>query len=131
MTPKELAAAIRKGHTMIGETMQFMHSKDENPCGCALTAAWYGSGKTHVEYWDGWLKRKKTGVNIFIQDLCIPEELAVEVSNKHCSGMKRLEIAGWLDTLPDDTAMPPKVERESDEAYAARMVRQITEAVTA
>ncbi len=124
MTPKELAAAIRKGHTMIGETSAWYFN---GKCGCALGAAIAAIGITadrwceaKVEYGEGY-----KGIPAAAALLDAPFDLVSKINTKHAHGMPRLKIADWLDTLPDDTAMPPKVERESDEAYAARMVGQI------
>lgn len=125
MTPKQLSQAIRKGHMMIGETRSFYYS---GKCGCAIGAAVAAIGVTH----EGWIEAKvehgsgvhgrKTAAAL----LHAPYELISAISFKHSAGTPRLEIADWLDTLPDETPMPPKVERESDADYATRMLRQIT-----
>lgn len=92
MDAKQLAAAIRKGHTMIGETTNLFL---KNGCGCALGAAWVGSGKTEKE-------RFALGVAAspeFARHMGIETQLASEISRKHFRGMPRLAIADWLDTL--------------------------------
>ncbi len=125
MSPKELAAAIRKGHTMIGETTTFFY---DGYCGCALGAAIASLGISY-DQWAERLHLNESGVEFCARALNAPLDLMLEISRTHESGMPRLAIADWLDTLPDETPMPAKVERESDAAYADRMLRQITDSV--
>lgn len=123
MTPKELAAAIRKGHTMIGEShLLFLGSAN---CGCALGSAIVGEGHTKKE-WDDFKIQYANFTHAAAELLGAKKSLCEEISHRHFSGQKRLIIADWLDSIPDETPLPPKVERESDEDYATRMLRQIT-----
>ena len=125
---RELAAAIRKGHTMIGESPSFMPTSDESLCGCALTAAWYGIGKQSDDYWKA-RRNEVDACDVFSKVFGIDWGLAREISRKHCSGIKRLEIADWLDTLADETEAVP--QRETDQAYATRKVAELMELVAA
>lgn len=107
MTPRELAAAIRKGHTMIGEGLAFMPSSlaGDNKIGCALCAAWLGAGKSVKDYWSE-RRNQTTAIQTFSSSLDISVELTQEISKRHCEGASknRLAIADWLDTL--DVAKP-------------------------
>ena len=128
---RELAAAIRKGHTMIGETkLKFIHHPGlgQKPCGCALGAAWVGAGKKAMEFWRAG-RATTTGIGIFADGLGIPLATAKQINDKHCSGIPRLQIADWLDTLADDEE--GKLVREDDLAYAKRKVAELMETVTA
>ena len=119
---RELAAAIRKGHTMIKESVSVFVSPD---CGCALGAAWYGTGKTYED----WLKKKLDVREEMCAVLGITEGLRLEISGMHFHGKPRLAIADWLDTLADDVESVP--QRESDQAYASRKVAELMEMVAA
>lgn len=99
MTPSQLAASIRRGHTMIGESADFMPAFDGgNACGCALSAAWLGSGKSVDEYWAERMHTSEPHL-VFAGGLGITAEFAKEISRRHCGGTSRLAIADWLDTL--------------------------------
>lgn len=92
MNAKELAAAIRRGHTMIGESrICFL----VGGCGCALGAAWVGSGRTEGERHSLYVN----GSSGFAKHMGVESNLALEVSHKHFCGTPRLAIADWLETL--------------------------------
>lgn len=124
MTPKQLAAAIRKGHGMAGEACEFMTtlthaiSYPKSDCCCALGAAWLGSGKSERDYWDG----DGLGIAKIARGLRIPEELASEISSRHCSGTPRLAIADWLDTLEPETK---PADKQSFDAFMATVMKPV------
>lgn len=100
MNARELAAAIRKGHTMIGESNAWPVSTiNGKQCAtCALGAALYGLGMNADDFdrvWEKSMDGEEASSVIFGISL----ELASEISTKHINGMPRLEIADWLDTL--------------------------------
>lgn len=111
MTPKELAAAIRKGHTMIGEARLEFWSRESN-CGCALGAAFAGIGFT-PEKVNALLGYNSSETHkAFAPILGITPELSRQISMKHVGGMPRLEVADWLDTL--DVSKPKDAQTFSD-----------------
>ena len=118
MTPRELAAAIRKGHTMIGEGNNFMPSDFNGNCGCALSAAWFGIGKHKKEFFKH-IKYDNIP-STFSERMNFPEILATEINDRHCGGMSRLAIADWLDTLEPETK--PADKQTFDEFMQAVML---------
>lgn len=117
MTPKELATAIRRGHTMIGETKLDYLRGD---CGCALGAAAVGCGK-QSEFIAN--MANAAGAEGYAKQLApvlgISTNLFVYISNKHISGTPRLAIADWLDTLD---VSKPKDAQTFDAFMKAAMV---------
>jgi len=105
MTPRELAAAIRKGHTMIVETRKDYYTGD---CGCALGAALAGVGVSYGRY-DNLVQemRPRRGLDsckhAISELLDAPFDLMLAVSMRHVGGESRLAIADWLDTLEPET----------------------------
>jgi hypothetical protein len=124
----KLSEAIRKGHTMTQDGMEFMtYALANRQCCCALGAAWYGIGKTERQYWD-----MRTGgldaLSVFSRELGIPRDLAKEISKKHCGGMTRLEIANWIEREYESKL--PQKPRESDADYTRRVIQEITTGVS-
>ena len=123
MSYRALAAAIRRGHTMIGEGISYMPSRHEEEVGdafgCALCAAWYGIGKTAKDYWD---ERSHGGRRevMFAKAFGVDERIVEEISRRHCGGIKRTQIANWLDSL--------EPQRESDADYSKRVIGEIVAA---
>lgn len=97
MSPRELAAAIRKGHTMVGEAKEW--PAVANYPTCALGAALYGAGKTVQEFLDAFFASKSDGRHAMAKVFGISHDLAFKISVKHSGGEERLAIADWLDTL--------------------------------
>ena len=112
MTYKELAAAIRRGHTMIGERGTYLACG----AGCALAAGVVGAEILPVS---GFFN----GVDEAARLLGIKESLARKISTMHSLGAPRLFIANWLDS--------PEEPGESNDAYYQRVMNEITEKVTA
>lgn len=124
MTPRELAAAIRKGHTMIDETMNDYYTGD---CGCALGAALAGAGVSYSQY-DNLVQkmRPKRGLDsckhAISELLDAPFDLMLAVSMRHVGGQKRLEIANWLDTLEPETN---PADKQSFDAFMATVMKPV------
>lgn len=120
MTPRELAAAIRRGHTMIRETdLPFL----DVDCGCALGAAYVGAGNKAFRVnslGDDFINQPSEW---FSSKLGIPLALARSISGKHYGGMKRLAIADWLDTLEPETKPQDK---QSFETFMATVMQPVT-----
>ena len=105
MTPRKLASAIRKGHTMIGESRWNYYNYK---CGCVIGAALAGA-HIPVEVW----RREITLRNIFkknfyetraAQLLQINSNLCILIAEMHLEQkISRLAIADWLDTLEPET----------------------------
>jgi hypothetical protein len=115
-----LAEAIERGHTMIGEDrLNFLTPPStQAPCGCALGAAWVGSGMTVGEFWDGRIKTDLCAADYIADRLGISGSLARAINSKHCLGIPRLEIAKWLRTLPEaqEPAAPQVARLETPES---------------
>ena len=107
MNYKELAAAIRQGHTMIRENSKYYLYKG---CGCALGAAAVGANKLRVD--DNFV-----GLGAIAELLGIPFTLACEISRRHQMGESRLAIANSLK---------PEQKEESDSDWAKRKVAEVT-----
>lgn len=116
MRYKELADAIRRGHTMAGESKHYMTLAcvGRNTC-CALGAAWLGSGRTEYDFW---VKCDDSGVGFIARTLNIPHPIAAGINKRHCDGTSRLQIADWLDSLEEPG--------ESDSDWAKRKVAEVT-----
>lgn len=112
MSPRELAAAIRKGHTMVGESQSWPARFGGVDCPtCAIGAAIYGAGFSTEDFDSIWHEIRdgcKTGARI----LNIPHELAFRVSAMHSKGMPRLQVADWLETL--DVSKPKDAQSFND-----------------
>lgn len=64
--------------------------------GCALGAAWIGSGRSYKEYRRGDIT---LGSCLFIANtLGISEELAGDISYRHYLGESALSISNWLES---------------------------------
>ena len=101
MTPREVAAAIRKGHSLIAEAEGvYLSTRNEPACGCALGAAWVGTSLSIEEYWAGWSVDDR-GVKRISRQLGIPFSSGARISHMHSGGTSRLKIANWLDTLEE------------------------------
>jgi len=122
MTPRELAAAIRRGHGMIAERVTTFYN---NGCGCALGAAMAGSGVTENQYIGLMWERTSRGNGSILAScelLGIPEDLAIAISCKHSGGQPRLAIADWLDTLEPETK---PADKQTFDAFMATVTRDM------
>ena len=124
MTPRELAAAIRKGHTMIEEDREiFLIERMGILCGCALGAAWVGAGRSfqQKEYicCDN---PRMSRLDIIGNALGIPGDIASRISAKHYHGMPRLAIADWLDTLEPETK---PADKQTFERFLADVLKPV------
>lgn len=98
MNARELAAAIRKGHTMVEEdhTSHF---------GCAIGTIFIAvTGKNLVHDYLSYQEPRERGFDSYINavsNACnAPRELIEEIERRHLiHGVTRLDIADWLDTL--------------------------------
>lgn len=88
LKPSEM---IRRGHTMIAEHRAGYLTSG---CGCALGAAWVGSGRTVKEY----RTHSQWGATLIGPAIGLPIPMALEVSSRHFNGQPRLELADWLES---------------------------------
>lgn len=136
MTNKELAAAIRKGHTMIPEGKVYMYpSTISDEGGCALCAAWYGAGKTKQNWRD---LRRETGmhpIDAFNTTFLINRDLLCQIDSRHSAGESRLSLADWLETLepgPAPTVAPTPFQARPDfQHFMDKTLAQLPEKVEA
>ena len=109
MTPRELAAAIRKGHTMIGESRNEYLTKD---CGCAIGAALAADGVSYDMWIAALVVANGKGYETAAKLLGVEADIMRKVNTKHCGGTPRLAIADWLDTL--DVSKPKDAQTFND-----------------
>lgn len=102
MNARELAAAIRKGATMVTETTK-------NHCGCAIGTIFLAvTGKNLVH--DYMKVGAPLGGDCYIDAVAhvcnASRKLIREIEMKHIHGTPRLAIADWLDTLEPAQEQP-------------------------
>lgn len=118
----KLSEAIRKGHTMIRETRSVFVG---DGCGCAIGAAWYGLGRNFDDrFTDSGIIHAEGIMRWVSEQTGIPYSVMQTISARHCGGMTRLELADWVERKYESKL--PQKARETDEEYASRMVREIT-----
>ncbi len=113
MNAKQLAAAIRKGHGMIGETHRVYFDGDN--CGCAIGAAMIASGCAFPWRADG-----IDYLSPAARALSVDKTLLREISARHQCGTPRLAIADWLDSLDDSPADQSKFD-----AFMAKVTAEL------
>ena len=91
----KLSQAIRRGHEMIEENRAGFLACGS---GCAIGAAWVGSGRAEADFYETFA-RSNDGPQNIADELGISVELFNTVSNKHSLGMPRLAIAEWLEAM--------------------------------
>lgn len=118
MTPRELAAAIRKGAMLVVEN-------NMTHCGCALGTAFWGVYGHSVLRENPPLRDMKW-LHFLADKLGLEFSFADEIEKKHLSGISRLAIADWLDTLePETKPADQPADKQSFDAFMATVMKPV------